>query len=293
MNKLWSKDFEKDFFIKSMEFVTPDHLFYKTNDGKFYAYWPKKYGDVKSTLQSRNSLIGNYTEKWGVELFKEIAEQIGGYSVQGVVCDEIGLTNQSPADVAICKTNDIVQKPSNILMIFEIKMSVVWNWELQGGENKPELICLGDYTTHQGNPSLLRSDSMLKAIGKSINIRVSSFLASKIPIIIIGNTPVNNSYYPKVDHLKSSGIIQGFWSVNPNPLDNDKESIKVTKHGGFLRMDSYEELTKRTLELGKEEREFFSSMQSKKRLGEIVQIANKEQTDEAKAQKFLELIREV
>lgn len=292
MNKLWSKDFEKDFFIKSMEFATLEHLFYTTKDKKLYAYWPKKYGDVKSTLQNRNSLIGKYTEKWGMELFKEIAEKLDGYSVQGVICDEIGLTNQSPADVAICKTADIIQKSSNILIIFEIKMSITWNWELKSDKNKPELICLGDYTTHQGNPSLLRSDSVLKAIGKSINIRVSSFSASKIPIVIIGNTPVTSSYYPKVDHLKSSGIIQGFWSVNPYPLDGDKESIKTTKHEGFLRMDSYEELSKRTLELGKDEREFFSGMQSKKRLGEIVQIANREQTDEAKAQKFLELIRE-
>ena len=31
---------------------------------------------------------------------------------------------------------------------------------------------IGDYKQHKGNPALLRSDSMLKAIGKSINIRV-------------------------------------------------------------------------------------------------------------------------
>ena len=29
---------------------------------------------------------------------------IGGYAVQGVIAEEIGLSNQSPADVAICKT---------------------------------------------------------------------------------------------------------------------------------------------------------------------------------------------
>jgi len=46
---------------------------------------------------------------------------------------------------------------------------------------------------------LLRSDSMLKGIGKSINIRVSSFKAATIPIIVMGNTPITNSYYPKVD----------------------------------------------------------------------------------------------
>jgi len=140
---------------------------------------------------------------------------------------------------------------------------------------------------------LLRSDSMLKAIGKSINIRVSGFAASKIPIVIIGNTPVTSSYHEKVDHLKQSGIVQGFWSVNPAPLDNGRESIKTTKLGGFLRMDTYNELVKNTLELGSDDREFFSSMQNKQRLGEIIRIANEEETEEAKAQKFLELIREV
>ncbi|MBI4653106.1 hypothetical protein HY750_02530 [Candidatus Kuenenbacteria bacterium] len=145
------------------------------------AYWPKNYDGIKTTLQSRNSLIGSYTEKWVTDLFSEIAKAVGGYSIQGVISEEIGLTNQSPADVAICKTKDVIQKPQNILMIIEVKMSVVWNWEFIS-KNK-DLVCIGDYKTHQGNPGLLRSDTMLKAIGKSINIRVSSFSASKIPII--------------------------------------------------------------------------------------------------------------
>ena len=42
----------------------------------------------------------------------------------------------------------------------------------------------------------------------------------------------------------------------------------------------------------KEEREFFSSMQTRKKLGEIIEIANKETTYEAKAQKFLELLQQ-
>ena len=53
---------------------------------------------------------------------------------------------------------------------------------------------------------------MLKAIGKSINIRVSGYDASRIPIIILGNTPITESYISKVDHLyklvpfKASGL---------------------------------------------------------------------------------------
>ena len=121
------------------------------------------------------------------------------------------LIKGSPADVAICKTDSIVQKAENILAIFEVKMSVVWNWELLKNNSKFSLKCLGDFKTHQGNPGLLRSDSMLKAIGKSITVRISSLVSAKIPIIVLGNTPVMKSYYSKVDNLKNYGIIQGFW----------------------------------------------------------------------------------
>jgi len=73
-------------------------------------------------------------------------------------------------------------------------MSVVWNWELVNIEQDEKLICIGDFKTHRGNPGLLRSDSMLKAIGKSINIRVSGDKASKIPFIILGNSLITDSY---------------------------------------------------------------------------------------------------
>lgn len=290
MFTLWNKDQEKDFFIKSLEFATPEQLFYITKNNKYLAYWPKNYDGAKTTLQSRNSLIGSFTEKWVADLFSETAKMVGGYAVQGVIAEEIGLTNQSPADVAICKTKNVIQRPENVLMIIEVKMSVVWNWEFYPATK--DLVCIGDYKTHQGNPGLLRSDTMLKAIGKSINIRVSSFAASKIPIIIAGNTPITKSYYEKVDHLKRSGIIQGFWSINPKPLDNDGENIKSTPFKGFYRFDEYEELKENIVYLLKEEREFFSSMQTRKKLGEIIEIANKETTYEAKAQKFLELLRQ-
>lgn len=292
MATLWDKNQEKDFFTKSLEFATAEQLFYVTKDKKFYAYWPKTYKGTKTTLQSRNALIGSYTEKWTTDLFGDIAKAIGAYSVQGVISEEIGLARQSPADVTICKTKETIQKPENILMIVEVKMSVVWNWEFASkGKSAFDLVCLGDYRTHQGNPSLLRSDTMLKAIGKSINIRVSSFSASKIPIIIIGNTPVTKSYYEKVDHLKKNGIIQGFWSINPLPLDRNGENLKNTPHKGFYRIDDYNELKQNALTLLKEDREFFSSMKSKKRLGELIEVANKESTYEAKGQKFLELLR--
>ena len=286
---LWNQEQEKLFFIKSLEVASPEQLFYITEDHRYVAYWPRKYSDKKTTLQSRNAIIGNYTERWVADLIKEIANELGGFAVNGVISESIGLSNQSPADVAICKTKDKYQNPKDILTIIEVKMSIVWNWEFDPIENT--LTCLGDYRTHQGNPGLLRSDSILKAIGKSINIRVSGFEASKIPIIIIGNTPITKTYYEKVDYLKRNGIIQGFWSINPKPLDNNGENIKNTKFNGFYRFDTYEELEQSALDLLKEEREFFSGMRTRKKLGEFIEIANEEPTYEGKAQKFLDLLR--
>ena len=63
MNELWSKQKELDFFNEARQFAGPEQLFYLGDDSRYYAYWPKSYHGNKSTLQSRNALIGNYTEK--------------------------------------------------------------------------------------------------------------------------------------------------------------------------------------------------------------------------------------
>ena len=291
MNKmLWNKDEEYKFFKKTLEIATPEQLFYLTEDGKYLAYWPKNYKGKKTTLQSRNAFIGSYTEKWVKELLTPIAKEFDAYAIHNVVCEEIGIGERSPADVAIVKTPYRIQKPDNILLIVEVKMSIVWNWEFY--PETGEIICIGDYTTHQGNPGLLRSDTVLKAIGKSINIRVSGFKSSKIPIVIIGNTPITKTYYRKVDFLKKAGIIQGFYSVNPNPLDKQsKNNIKSTPERGFLRIDEINELYDNLRHIIKEDKEFFSSMLSKKELGKFIEIASKEPTYEKKAEKFLISLR--
>ncbi len=288
MTGLWTKEKEIQFFQESRNFATPEQLFYVGDDSRYYAYWPKSYKGKKSTLQSRNALIGSFTEKYSVDLLQYFANSQGLYAVQSVICNEIGLSAQSPADIAFCKTRDREQSATNIAAVFEVKMSIVWNWELKNNQ----LICLGDFRTHKGNPGLLRSDSMLKAIGKSINIRVSGLRASRIPIIILGNTPITESYYSKVDHLHKAGIIQGFCSVNPKPLDDNGDNIKQTPSNGFIRMDSYKELEKNLRNVLLEKQEFFSSMKSKKELGQVIEIANRETTFEKKAEKFLSLIRE-
>ncbi|MBC8489690.1 MAG: hypothetical protein H8D45_27030 [Bacteroidetes bacterium] len=287
MPDLWTKEKEIEFFNDSGKFATPEQLFYFGDDSRYYAYWPKSYKGKKSTLQSRNALIGNFTEKYSVDLLQDFANSKGLYAVQGAICNEIGLTPQSPADVVLSRKKQREQKTKDITAIFEVKMSIVWNWELKNNK----LICLGDFKTHKGNPGLLRSDSMLKAIGKSINIRVSDYRASQIPIIILGNTPITENYVSKVDHLHNAGIIQGFWSVNPNPLDDNGDNIKQTPDSGFIRMDSCDELEQNLEYLLSEKREFFSSMKSKKELGKIIEIANREPDFETKAEKFLSLIK--
>jgi len=288
--RLWSKDEERIFFKKTLEIATPEQLFYLTDDGRFLAYWPKKYKGKKTTLQSRNAFIGSYTEKWVKDLLTPLVREFEAYAIHNVVCDEIGLGERSPADVAIVKTPKREQKPEDILLLVEVKMSIVWNWEYH--PESGDLDCIGDFTTHQGNPGLLRSDTMLKAIGKSINIRVSGYQSSKIPIIVIGNTPIMKTYYKKVDFLKKAGIIQGFYSVNPNPLDKpSKNNIKSTPEKGFLRVDKINELYNNLKHIIEEDKEFFSSMLPKKELGRIIEVANREPTYEKKAEKFLILLR--
>ncbi len=285
---LWNNNIEIHFFKEALkDFATPEQLFYKLDSG-YYAYVPKNVKGDGQTLQSRNSLIGQFTEKWTKDLFAPLAYQFGLYAVNGVNCEEIGLTKRSNADLAFCTTNSINQKPENIKLIFEIKMSIVSNYRYSSPDS---LSFIGDYKTHKGNPSFLRSDSMLKAIGKSINIRVSGIESTKIPIVILGNSPITESYTSKVDFLKTAGVIQGFWSLNPKPTKTN--FIRKTSEFGFQTIENIDTLKELTGELLKQEMNYFSSMASKKKLGEYIQIANQEDLNEAKAEKFLQLIRKI
>ncbi|MDW7725720.1 MAG: hypothetical protein SCH70_01190 [Candidatus Methanoperedens sp.] len=137
MTHLWNKDIERNFFTESFKFATPEQLFYVTDDNRYLAYWPKKYPGKKNTLQSRNSLIGRFTEKWTKDLIQEIVQDKGLFAVQGAVCNEIALPRNSPADVVISRNRYIEQNPEDILAIFEVKMSVVWNWEFTSRTNDP------------------------------------------------------------------------------------------------------------------------------------------------------------
>ena len=284
---LWNIETEKKFFIEALKnFSTPGQLFYKFGN-EYFAYIKKGQQNNGQTLQSRNSLIGQFSEKWCKDLLTPIANELCLYAVNSVVCDEIGLTNRSDADVAFCTTNERNQEAENIKLIFEVKMSIVSNYKYSTNDKTVQYI--GDYKTHKSNPSILRSDSMLKAIGKSINIRVSGIASTKIPIIILGNSPITESYKEKVDFLKNSGVIQGFLSLFPNPTKSD--FISQTPEKGFQTISSYNQLNTIISEVVKSEMHYFSSMISKTKLGQIISIANNEVSDISKAEKFLTLIR--
>ncbi len=283
--KFWDIETEKNFFYEALKnFASPEQLFYNLTDG-YYAYVPKGQSAEGQTLQSRNSLIGQYTEKWSKDFFRPIAEKLGLFAVNSVVCPELGLSTQSNADLAFCTTNETLQKAENIKLLFEIKMSIVNNYQYISGH----INYIGDYKTHKGNPSILRSDSMLKAIGKSINIRVSGKESTKIPIIILGNSPITRSYKKKVDFLKQAGIIQGFISIYPKPTN---DFINKTEKKGFQTFNNYFKLEEFIVNLIKSDMNFFSSMLPKKKLGQIITISAKEKNNTAKAEKFLTLINE-
>lgn len=286
--RLWSKNQEKLFFVNSKNFASLQQLFYKTDDGRYLAYWPKRYKGKKSTLQARNSLIGNYTEKWVCDLFNSLIERKDLFIVQQARIPSVGITSKSPADVVVATDDKKVLKASQVKLICEVKMSLVWNWEYN--PTLKRIVEVGDYKTHQGKPSFTRSDSILKAIGKCIDIRVSNYESSKIPIVVLGNAPLSNGFCKKADYLKHAGIIQGFWSLNPFPL-NHGNTRKTTSKGGFIRFDNTDELKAHLNQLFAQELSFFSGMESPKKLGEIIEIANRENTYEEKGLKFINLLK--
>lgn len=281
---MWNKETEIDFFQSNLKNIEPEKLFYRINH-EYYAYYPKSYKGKKEVLQSRNALIGEYTENFCKNLLNSFAKEHNLYAVNKVICEELELTSRTPADLALCTTPEKIQKPENIKIIFEIKMSIVNNYKYNPETGKIEFI--GDYTTHTGNPSLLRSDTMLKAIGKALNIRISNDYASKVPIMVLGNTPIAPSYKEKVDKLKEKGFIQEFWSLYPYA------SIKLRKtpKEGFITLNSKEDLFSKLEEILKLDLEFASFMLDKSQLGKFIEIASKENKLINKAEKFLQLIR--
>lgn len=284
---MWTIEDEVRFFNDASQIASIEKLMVKVHN-RYYAFSPKTEDVRINTPQARNALIGATTEKWCKTLFQDIARHNNLYAVNGVICNEIGLSPQSSADLAFCTSTDQIQTPDKIKLIFEIKMGIVNNYIYDDQDCENKFDWLGDFTSHKGNPSLLRSDSMLKAIGKSINIRVDSTSGKKIPIIILGNSPITSSYVKKVDCLKQSGVIQKFISLYPNPTDI--EFIKESPEKGFETFGDLKKLETYIEQVLNSDLNYFSSMRSNSDLGRMIREANAESTDEDKGKRFLELL---
>lgn len=317
---LWNKDAERKFFenyITQIEHQIKKYknqkdtnleklrekllkkIFYKDEEqNTYYAFWPKT-GNVQkgnTVVQGRNSLIGNYTEEWTKNLLEMVLGDIAKESnykepfrvVRNVVCEDLGLSKDSPADIVLTisteakntdrktKTKAVELKPEEILVIFEVKMSIVWNWKYSPNG---VLDCIGDFTKHQGNPGLLRSDTVLKAVGKCIMMRVNNPGKRSVPIVVLGNTPITRNYERTVDNLKNLGFIQGFYSLNPKPFDAGNEKLSdhylmESSDEGFITVQNYAVLkdliTKLINTSLKDEKIFFSSWKSTDELGKII-----------------------
>ena len=82
INNMWSQNTELLFFKSCENFASPEQLFYITDENKYFAYWPKDYYGKKSRLQSRNSLIGKFSEKWTANLIKNLIKDMGLFAIQ-------------------------------------------------------------------------------------------------------------------------------------------------------------------------------------------------------------------
>ena len=90
---------------------------------------------------------------------------------------------------------------------------------------------------------------------------------------------------------KKTGVIQGFWSINPKPLSNE-ETLKSTAENGFIRFDNEIEMQNSIKKLIDMDLNFFSGMRETKELGNLIEIANSKKTYEEKGFEFLRLLKE-
>ena len=89
--QLWNKEQEILFFNNSQNFASIPQLFNETEDGRYLAYWPKNYRGKKTTLQSRNSLIGKFSEKWVADLLDYLIGDKNLFVIQEAKISSIGI----------------------------------------------------------------------------------------------------------------------------------------------------------------------------------------------------------
>ena len=248
-----------------------------------------------NTPQGRNAPVANFTEKFACSTLNKALNKINKGDLEAkrsVICDKLGLNNRSEADVAVVKKGNSsrIYEPEEIKLIFEIKMSLVWNWEPKS--NQIEMV--SDYDKHCGRGSIYRTDSILKAIGKGAIFR-SHKGSNQIPYIVIGNCPPAPGYFDKIDGSVRSGIIQKFLSLNPEPLiidksDKNKRNPKNSEGDGYLRIDTIEELSEIIKYYLESEQVFIGAMIKNYDLGKLIKSLNLSNSPEEIGHEFFEKI---
>lgn len=294
---LWTPDIERSVLNESM-FATiycPNCQY--TEKAVFRGKSPKcprcRIGKLSvSEFNQRNAIVADATERFAVALFDDVVQHSpdlhGKFFVKrNVVCRQLELYGQSKADMAILDQNlDTPVSPNRIKCIFEIKMSIIWNWS-EDNRDKP----LSDYDSHAGRPSIYRTDSILKAIGKAAVTRSCSG-SERIPFIVVGNTPPPPGYRDKVDGTVKAGLIQQWISLTPSPLavqTGDPAQERNPKHTlGFQRLDDTRELEQLLLNMLTRNWRYMGAMVEAEQIGQVIKSLDLSKTPEEIGEAFLQ-----
>ena len=249
-----------------------------------------------SSFNQRNALVADATERFALQLFQQainsskvMASRF--FVKRNVVSPQLEMRGATAADLAILsRDTDGPVSPNEIECILEVKMSVIWNWA-QNNKEEP----IADYDGHAGRPSIYRTDSILKAIGKAAIMR-SCPDSERIPFIVVGNTPPPPNYRDKVDGTVKAGLIQKWISLTPTPLIVEPAKSIARRNPkrttGFLRIDSLDEL-KQLLEKTLMTRWLYvGAMVEPQRIGEIIKSLNLSRPTEEIGHAFLKRLPE-
>lgn len=299
---LWSVDIERSLVEESM-LTTIYCNSCKFSERAFFRDKSDKCPECKAklsvgTTNQRNTIVGAKTELFALSLLKHVTKalrrelEIDLFAKRKVICPELGFTGHSPADLAIL-TEDLEGRvpASTIACLFEVKMSFIWNWKKQD-LSKP----FADYDGCSGRPSIFRTDSILKAIGKAAITRGYPG-GEKIPFFVVVNTPPpSKEYRESLGKTVDSGLIQRWISLTPNPLivkpqvSPEKRNPKYSP--GFLRIDEVSELRSLLAELLDRKLHYVSAMVETEKIGLLIKSLDLNEAPENVGQEFLRRLPE-
>lgn len=249
-----------------------------------------------SAFNQRNAIVADATERFALSLFSHAvdtsAELSGKFFVKrSVVSPQLEFQGATSADMAILNEDlDGPVPPEKIECIFEVKMSVIWNWA-ESDRKQPT----ADYDSHAGRPSIFRTDSILKAIGKAAITR-SCPGSERIPFIVVGNTPPPPNYRDKVDGTVKAGLIQKWLSLAPAPIVVEPARAAVRRNPkqtvGFLRIDQISELQELLSRILTTEWKYVGAMVEAKKIGELIKSLDLLKTPEEIGSDFLRRLPE-